>query len=486
MLSPRQGRVFWAAVLSVLALVFLWSRLPGLDQSFWHDEVVTVMRFASQGPHAIFFGDYIPNNHVLFELLAWGTTSLLGESEFTYRLWSLVPSIGAAAWLTWWATRRFGYLVGVATLTLVTLSPLLLQVSREARGYGLAMLAMVGMITQADSAIRSPDGGAVWRYIAFGTLGVLTLPVFVLPFAFGAGSLLLVPKLRRRTVIGMAAAGAACLAWFSPVLDQIVEHSSQQFGTEVLWHGFASLSLRQLLFPVFRLFGPGTPDIMLGNPQDPTWLVICWYALSAILLITAITSMWNRGKRVFLVFLLLPVVGTYIVMAALDMWAADRFVSFLSLPLFVLISIGLDRLADGLRRMPAVGIALASVLATWAIVSFYPVADDVIQTPHEAMKDAAGLADQSGAATVLTNSVRPEGLRYYLVTPLEVASAQDLERIFCSDTSGYVFVEHNFKVEEQVDLSCLTASNESPVRLRQRARGRMIDVWFVGVPEVYP
>ncbi len=479
--SESRAWLIWGGIFGLLAAVLFWSRLPGLDLSFWHDEVVTVIRYAGQGPSAIFLGDYIPNNHVMFELLAWLTTRMFGESEVTYRLWGVLPAIGSAFWLTWWMSRRFGYLAGASLLVLITFSPLLLQISREARGYGLAMLAMTGLITQGDAALTDPESPAIWRFVLFGGIGVLTLPIFVLPYVLAALALMLEPRLRARLFMGLVASGVVALAWFFPMLAEILQHSSQRFGVEVPWHGFATLSLYQLLFPILRLLLPGVPDVTSGALKDPLIVTLIWHAISWTLFAFGADWLWRRRRRKLLILLALPTIGTYLTLAVLRMWAVDRFVSYLSFPLFVLLALGIRRVADALpipgRRAAFTGLA---GLAAWLLISLYPVADGVIHLPLEAVKDASELANASGTDLVVTNSARPEGFRYYLETSPTIMTASELESLFCAENeSGYVFLDHPFRAEE-VDTSCLEGKDAFRIHLEQRARGRLIDVWLVG------
>lgn len=480
--TEARHSLLWGAVFGVLATVLLWSRIVGLDLSFWHDEVVTVVRYAGAGPRAIFLGPYIPNNHVLFSLLAWGTTRVLGKSEVIYRLWGLLPALIATGWLTWWACRRFGRLAGAAVLALMTVSPVLLQVSREARGYGLALLAIVGLITQADSALREPERHAVWRFVAFGTIGVLTLPVFVLPFLFASLPLLIVSRLRLRLMIGVAISGAVSLVWFAPMLGEIIANSTQQFGRPIPWHGALTLSMSQLVFPVFRLLPAGNPDILLTYPPDSTGQLLVWHLVAWLLVGVAGFTLWRRHQRLLLLVLVLPVLGTYTVLAGMGAWAADRHVSYLSVPLFVLVGLGVRGARELIALRLHTGMYLVfAALLSWIVVSFYPVADQVVHVPMEAFKEVASTVSQHGAQRTVTNSVRPEGLEYYLPGQLEVMSSEDLQRLFCGLATNYTFIHHPVLAPD-VDTACLAAKGSHPVRFTQRGRGRWIDVWFVDAP----
>ena len=64
--SPR-----WpAAVLLGIGLLALALRLPAMFHSLWYDEMYTLRMYIQQPwSHAV-AGEYSPNNHVLFTLLA--------------------------------------------------------------------------------------------------------------------------------------------------------------------------------------------------------------------------------------------------------------------------------------------------------------------------------------------------------------------------------------------------------------------------------
>jgi hypothetical protein len=138
----------------LLGSTLLISRLAGLDKSYWFDEVITVRYFVRAGPREILTGPYIPNNHELFSLLAWATRWTVGESEIGLRLWSVLPFLAGVALVTVWLHTRLTPLSGVLFLFLATVSPLLLDLSRQARGYGLAFFAMSVLIVGALEADR--------------------------------------------------------------------------------------------------------------------------------------------------------------------------------------------------------------------------------------------------------------------------------------------------------------------------------------------
>ena len=139
------------------------------------------------GRSEILAGPYIPNNHELFSLLAWATASVFGESEAVLRLPSVLPFIAGVALVTWWLHVRLGALSGLLFLFLATVSPLLLDITRQARGYGLAFLAMSVLVVCALELRDREDTRLVDRALCGGVVGTCTLPHFGVAFlAIGA------------------------------------------------------------------------------------------------------------------------------------------------------------------------------------------------------------------------------------------------------------------------------------------------------------
>ena len=65
--------------------------------------------------------------------------------------------------VTAWLHSRVDALSGVLFLFLATVSPLLLDITRQARGYGLAFLAMSILVVAALEAARDGRTPRSWR-----------------------------------------------------------------------------------------------------------------------------------------------------------------------------------------------------------------------------------------------------------------------------------------------------------------------------------
>ena len=102
--------------------------------------------------------------------------------------------------MAWWLHKRLGRNVAYAYTFFIVASPLLIDITRQARGYGLASLAMSVVIV---AALESPtDRRWVVPLCAAGVMGTWTLPVFGLAFVGTAVPLLGLPYLRRRLAVG--------------------------------------------------------------------------------------------------------------------------------------------------------------------------------------------------------------------------------------------------------------------------------------------
>jgi hypothetical protein len=274
------------AVIGAVGVMLLWSRLAVLSTSFWNDEAYTALNYVNRGPRGIFFGPYNPNNHVLFSVLSWGTTGIVGRFEAAYRVPSVIPALAAVAIVGWWAWRRLGPWVAVAVVVLATVSPVHMGLSPQARGYGLAFLAGAGMLV---GAVRASDHGRVTDiavFAGFALVGIWTLPTFALAFVAQAAVLLLLRRdLRRKTLVACGAVAAASLLFYAPLLGEIATRS-RQAGPRLPWYGWVSAPFSHLARPSLTALLPN------GLAVRPLALAI-FVALAAL----ACRRVWRRQDR---------------------------------------------------------------------------------------------------------------------------------------------------------------------------------------------
>lgn len=457
------------AAYAVLGSILLWTRLAGLDRSFWLDELWTVDDYVRGGPRDILAGPYLPNNHELFSMLGWVTSSIVGESEIALRLWSVLPFLVAVALVTAWLHVRLGALSGVLYLFLATGSPLLLDITRQARGYGLAFLAMSVVVVAALEADRT--GRTRWIALVFvgGVVGTLTLVNFGIAFVATAAVLLSDRALRRRVAVGLIASLLVAIAWYAPHLGDLTESSRQVYGVRIGLLGVVTAPIDQILVPA-----------LLWYDGVVVFAGLLWLPIIAVALVFIGSSPllgWNRTSAILSAGVVVTVVAIWIA----RVYAVPRFLSFLLVPLFMLVASGaasiLARLAS---RPPLVRTLLALSTVVVLVFVFTPAALEVARLPREANKDAAQVirAEAPPSARVYPYMVHPRTLAYYLDTPLERRPTQDDVPQLCSNVEPFVLVEQPW-VLPPLRVPCLARPGVQHYRFEQYARGDEINVWLV-------
>jgi hypothetical protein len=463
----------WA--IGTFSVLLVWTRCANLGASFWLDEAYSALHYIDRGPRGIFFDHYLPNNHVLFNLLAWVTTSRVGHFEAAYRLWSVGPALAAVGIIGWWTWRRVGPWAAFAVVALATVAPLHLELSAQARGYGLAFLAAVCMLTSAadlSSRGRRRDSAA---FIASALIGIWTLPVFAIAFVGHVAVLALRRDRRRFAVIATAVVAGGSLVFYAPLLGGIIANSRQTFGMRLPWYGWLSGPWEHLARPTLAAFVSRNP----GSPTTNPMLLAAFVALAAL----AVRRCRRLNERDLLLHLVMPVLTTYVVLDIARIYVADRFVSYLLFYVLVLISLGLTEASHLLSAVAATRLIVIVVLSLLLVVG----ADHVLAETHadavlpiENFKLVAQIVNATGRQTpVFTNSVFPDGLRWYLgtsrVQELPVAA---LTRALCNTSHEEVFVDHHFHSPPEPNLACLRRRGIVPLHISQRGRGSL-DVWVI-------
>ena len=237
-----------AAAYAVLGTLLLLSRLVGLNHSLNVDELQFLDFFVRAGPREILTGNSL--GHEFYALLSWMTASVVGESAVMFRLWSAVPFIFGVALVTGWLHRRHDPIAGVLFLFLATVSPLLLDNTRQARGYGLAFLAMAVVIVAAFEAKRTGRAVALIPMFAAGVIGAWTLPQVGIGFVATLAVLVLDRRLRVPAATGLLVTAAASVSVYAPHLGAVQSASQTEVGErEIRTTWVLTAPFDQILFP---------------------------------------------------------------------------------------------------------------------------------------------------------------------------------------------------------------------------------------------
>jgi hypothetical protein len=474
----------WPLIVTA-SVVILWSRLGGLSLGMWHDEIYTTVTYVKPGPSAVFFGDYVPNNHMLFSLLAWTVTATFGTSEVTLRLWSVIPALLILGLAVRWLWRTAGLSSAAVFLVLVLAHPVLMIISNQARGYGPAMFFVALTIGACWYALsESPPSRALGWVGAAATLAIFTNPATLIPF------LALIPLLwirYRFAAIRLAAVvGVLSFLWYLGNLVDLVHSVNQEYGEVLPWYGPLTGPFRYGLYSIVRFVASGKASES-SSALLTTLPSVAAFIVGAFLVVLGIRRFARVGSPLQAATLWVPVFGTYFVLTAARVWVMDRFVSFLFLPFLALLAAGIVEAAAG-----ALAIVRDERISSWArvlvgvmglilglvvIARTVPEVDLRMTRPREALKDVGALVNDLDGP-VLTNSRRSFGLDYYIDRPLEVLSNEELEARVCNPTEGpVVVIDHPLLQERALDTSCLEQMGLHRERFLQLIRGGWIDVW---------
>lgn len=471
--TPSLAAILTVAAYAVLGLILCWSRLVNLGASWASDELMTVRNYVRAGPREILTGHYIPNNHELYSLLGWGTTSLVGESEVALRLWSAVPFVVGAIVVTAWLHVRLGALSGVVFLFFATASPLLLDITRQARGYGLAFLAMSVLTISALEAARSPRAWPIVAFCIAGVVGTWTLPNVGIAFLATGAVLLANRDLRRRAAVGIAISVLVILAWYAPHLDDLLESSQQEYAQPIEPGWVVTAPIDQILVPALRWI-----DETLLDPNLASLIVV-----AALALLIGSSPLLRRRHSALV--LCAGTVATIVVFWIARTNVAPRFFSFLLVPLLVLLASGiaaiLARLTSGRPPILRTVIALTT-LGLVALISASQL-ERVTRLPREAVREAAEAirVHAPESTPVFAYIPYPRDLEHYLGRPVVALESPAQAQRACRASGEAVFVSQPW-ILPAVTVPCTGREGARHLRFEQYARGDEINVWLIPSP----
>lgn len=502
--SPRAGRYrraplprWWPALLVLALAVFVATRIAGVQVSLWWDEAFTAHHYVRNGPGTWFDPErYVANNHLLFSMLTWASSRLLGTAEPALRLWAVVPGSLAVLGLAGWCMRRCGGVVATTVLVLSTTSALVLAMTIQARGYGLVLLAATLLLVlpvtlaapagaPAAPAAPGPAGTAVrpatarlpWTIdlavAVAGAVAMTTFPPTVALYLAHTGAWLLHRGQRIRLVLLTALTGALTLAVYRPLLELLLERSDRvgsRFADPITWWSPVVAPLQLVGGPAFG-GGRGAVDV---------WSLP---AVAALLLGVAGLVVWWQRDRWLAVHLLAGLGASIVLLAPAGFHLADRYISFL-LPHATLALaggvVGLATVVVGQRRTPGVvGVLLALLLLASTPGLWWSAS-----TPLQAFQPASELALRAREAAPDTRLVVDSyhtGYRWYLdhVEVERITDQQELDDLLCQPEVPVVFLRHPDRPVLEVP-DCLRADPAAERRFAHQRDPGYLSVWVAG------
>ena len=321
----------------------------------WMDEIFTAIFTDPQNDLgtviALGFSDSVPNPPLLFTVL-YALQKLFGPDPFVLRIFSAITGTLAVFVLYKLGELFFGRRVGLISALLLTIAPLHIFHSREARYYGAVILFSLlsmyflhrGLATDRKTwwlgftlAMLANLYTHLSALFVLGLESVYVLYLFVLDARWfkgqAPGRLSYHPQALRSFVVSLGAVVLLALPLVPPVLDWVLVQNA--FGAEQATVGF---QLRfQFFFKLFSEFA-GSRGVIAS--------------LYASAFLVGIAATWGRYRRANIFLLLamsLPFITVQLLNPEHPFWT--RYVIFL-LPLFLLwVALGLDNLAEAVGTL---------------------------------------------------------------------------------------------------------------------------------------
>jgi len=488
----------------------LWSRTTGLSQSLWKDETRAVAEVIRHGPGTILFHDLALDDHVLFNLVAWVLSVVPGDDEIGYRLGAVLPSMAGLLVLAIGLRRRLGAVTAAVATILLVASPVHIDLSKQARGYGLAFLAMSLLVVAAIDLAGSPDArepaaaptrAALRTFTAAGVIGCLGFVFFAVPFIITALALVAGRTIdfTRRIAARVAVVAVTTAVVYARGIDQLARSAGDFRDHRSLPRATPSLIVagpRIFFLPTFDAASNSVGIV----PSEFTRVAL--YGLlvpSMVLGCFAVARVQQRPRAACV--LALGVVGTPAVMVLARLAIAERYWAWSMIPMSVLAGVGVQQAFGfvgglGPRRLRGMIAALTAVI-TVAVIGAVTLGTTRAtrhnaHVPLEDFKHAGALMDdfesRYGPVGLLVATDNAAGLDYYVRAPdvligrrrfdgereLDTVPRRHAGKLACDPATSVAFVLFNDD-DEQVDLDCVASRGGTVIEFAQHDRGgRMI------------
>lgn len=383
-------------LLFVTLLLALAIRLPFLGHGLWFDEIAAVGDFTRYGPGPIVGSWFTPSNHVLQTLLSWASATLLGTSEATLRLPSLIAGLASVVAVHAIARRVADDRTASLAALAAAIMPIAVLESTEARGYAL-MMCFTAVAVWAF--VRGMQHGEPWTWLAMAAAEALAVWTHFVAVVVIAGIALVAlvdlaagrhdADRRRRAgsaLIGSALAVVLAATLLAPLLPDVIASRAQ-----------------------FRATGSGTPTLASAEglrvalTPTGTWAAALPTPLAAVpaavLLLAGIAAgARSRLGRLALAasFTGLPIL--LLIVIAGGSWTYARFASFVAPGTALAIGLGAAAVMRLHRRL---GVALLAMLAASFVaeLALLPPRQPLLETVDE-MTSRAVAGDRAVDASI--------------------------------------------------------------------------------------
>jgi hypothetical protein len=200
--------------------------------SLWIDEITSVSSYSGRGPWTTVTTYREANNHIFFNLLNSITPGAGSFDPLHARLWSIIAVLATLALVGFELGRRRWFLAAALFMFVVTINHDLLELSLQARGYGILLFCATAAGLWVMRFVETRRRRWLVALAVIVVVGTWTVPTFVF---FGGAvwlGLLVWDRSARVLRYGAATLGAIVLAYL-PVQQQLRSQEAtyaQQFG----------------------------------------------------------------------------------------------------------------------------------------------------------------------------------------------------------------------------------------------------------------
>ena len=363
--TPKELFLWWSCIVTgVLLRLYQYF----LNRSFWADEASLALNLVERNFRQLIRPlDYQQGAPIGFLFIEKTSMTLLGNNEYTLRLFSLVTGILAIYLLYRIAKEHFG-ISGLFALAVFSIGWNVIYYSSELKQYSSDAALLLLLVYLALRVLKS-DIVSRREFTLLGIVGSVVIwvshPSFFVLAAIGIT--LLVEKIFRRNFVPLSwLLGLGAVWWAS-------------FGIEYY------VSLRHLAADEFLRYYWGKAFMPLPPWSNKTWFFNTYLSLMdlgisteqisiylvLVLLVVGGVSLLIRKRSSALILFLIPLMA--LMASALQMYPLkNRFMLFLIPPLLLILSEGLGRIYELAARVNRPLALVLSVLpALW--LAFFPV-----------------------------------------------------------------------------------------------------------------
>lgn len=428
-LEDRSGPP-WLLLLSLMA-AGLVMRLVNLGSGLAYDEIVTLVEYVRLPAARLLTTCVEFNNHMLFSLLAHGSTAAFGESAFALRLPAVLFGVAAIPAVWWFASLVVGRREAILAAVLLTVSPHHIGFSQSARGYtGLVLFTLLG----TGMFIRGIREGRLRTWLAYAATSAAA--VFThLTAAFmlaGQAAIFLFLFFRARTaagragappgarnlhgLVGFVLAGVLSVLLYAPLIPQLASSFGAHVGSESEW-----TKVREWTNPLWTI-----REILEGLGASPA--AIAAVVAGGLLTLAGMVAIARRDLVAVLAMLVsAPIALAVFWTFGFHIWPRYFFPLLGFLLVFVARGIEVAAQAVAGRRAPVAATAAGALLA----IGFVAASTPLWRLPKQ---DYAGARDFVAASRLPGEPVITAGMAalayrwYYARDWTEVKDPSALDR----------------------------------------------------------